>query len=98
MFWGLALVNGFVVVRVALPLLKEFSEDGTLALFSLSPFWKKALDVAIIALVTSPPSVFVVPILIWILVTFRRGDFGREGKVGPNNQKICGRQNEKATV
>ncbi|MBN2562760.1 MAG: hypothetical protein JXQ75_17695 [Phycisphaerae bacterium] len=74
LLWGLLLVHGFVVVRVALPLLKEFSEDNTLRQYSLSPFWRDVLDQVILILVTSPTSVFVAPIIIWVLVTFRRGD------------------------
>ena len=55
-------------------MLRLFSGDKPLALFPLSPLWSKALDQAIAVLVSAPPSVYVVPIFIWILVTFRRSD------------------------
>jgi len=75
LFWGLLLVQGFVAVRVALTLIGLFSNNDDLAIFHLSLFWKGAVNLSLAALVAAPPSVFVVPMLLWVLVAFRRGDW-----------------------
>jgi len=54
------------------------------------------LHQAIVALAMAPSSVFVVPIFIWILVTFRRGDLDRwiSGRTGKRH--VHDRSNKKA--
>ena len=69
---GLALVNGFVVVRVALALVRGFRGVD---LFVYGPFGDAVVDIAFQAVFVSSVTSCVVPALIWILVTFRREDF-----------------------
>ena len=74
LFWGLVLVNGFVVLRLEITLLYWFSGDRPFALYSPGPFWSEVLVGAREVVVVSPMLTFAVPVFIWILVTFRRGD------------------------
>ena len=69
------LVNGFVVVRMWFALLRGFSLDQPCALYHPSPFWKAILTHAHNYITISPTSSFVVPALIWMLVSFRRDDW-----------------------
>ncbi|MCG8405276.1 MAG: hypothetical protein MI923_08780 [Phycisphaerales bacterium] len=76
LFWGLILANGFIVFRVFVALLNEFTQ-GPIALFSPTPFGKKVLQLTFDILTRSPEFTFVVPFFIWILVTLRKEDFER---------------------
>ncbi|MCK4343608.1 MAG: zinc ribbon domain-containing protein, partial [Phycisphaerae bacterium] len=71
---GFLLVQGFVAIRIVLLLLHHFSADNEVAQYSFNLFWKGVLTQTCGALVGAPPSAYVVPILIWIAVAFRRGD------------------------
>lgn len=74
LLWGLFWVNVFVAFRVWLPLLDFFSDPTPLAAFTLSPFWKNVLTMSKLFLFRDPASDYTAPALIWLLVTFRRGD------------------------
>ncbi len=84
LLWGLVLVNAFVAFRVWLQLVNAYSDPNALAIFSLSPFWKGMLRAAVLVLFRAPAAHYVVPMFIWMLVTFRRGDlqgmFARQKK------------------
>lgn len=73
---GFFLINGFVAFRVFIALLNEFTQ-GSIALFTPSPFWKKALQLAFEIMTRSPEFTFIVPVFVWVLVTLRRRDFDR---------------------
>ena len=73
--WGLAFVHAFIALRVGLLLVEAFSQDTLLRLYTLSAFWEKALNRAIPALVRAPAGSYIIPIMIWILVSFRASDF-----------------------
>jgi hypothetical protein len=73
---GLLLINAFVVWRIWIGLVDVFSENQ-LALIQLAPFWKETVRLAVQIFVGSIESSFIVPVFIWILVTFRRGDLER---------------------
>ncbi|MCK4660288.1 MAG: hypothetical protein KAV82_12265 [Phycisphaerae bacterium] len=75
LLWGFLLVNAFVALRLGLVLLRDLSRDDPLCLFELSPFALKTLAWSIRAFVQSMGSYFGFPVLIWILVVFRRRDW-----------------------
>lgn len=76
--WGLFLANAFVALRIFLGLLALFSSPGDpMAMFSFSPFWKDALQLAVRTLIVPPELTFVAPVFIWIVVTLRKGDLER---------------------
>ena len=77
LLWGVLAVQGFVALRVSLLLLEWISGDNPIACLTLSPFWAQVLNQALAVLVKAPPSVYVVPLFIWIVVTLRRADFER---------------------
>ena len=83
---GLVLVNAFVVLRVAISLVYGFRG---LELFIFSPFWNRTLDLAYEAISVSVVAIFLVPAVIWILVTVRREDwatlFETTGKHPPSS-------------
>jgi len=71
---GLVLVNAFVAFRVWLQLINAYSDANALALYSLSPFWKNVLRATVLVVFRAPAAHYVVPMFIWMVVTFRRGD------------------------
>ena len=71
---GLVLVDVFIAFRLWLSIFNAYSDDNLLALYSLSPFWKSALRGTVLVLFRAPAGHYVVPMFIWMLVTFRRGD------------------------
>jgi len=75
MMWGMLLVHAYIWLRLEITLLHWFSGDSPLALYKPGPFWSKLLASAFELISVSPTSTFVVPIFIWILVSFRRSDF-----------------------
>ena len=73
--WGLAWTHVFVLLRVFVLVLFGFSGPPGLPLFSVGPFGHKVLEVALEVISVAPVTSFVVPVLIWLLVTFRREDW-----------------------
>ncbi len=78
LLWGLVALHAFIALRVGLLLVEAFSQDNALQMFTLSTFWERVLDRAIPALVRAPAGSYVIPILIWVLVLFRRSDFANQ--------------------
>jgi hypothetical protein len=74
---GLGLVSAFVTFRVYLQLVDGFSPPSPIAAYSFGPFWKKCIIVLIKVLSMSPVTMYIAPVFIWILVTFRREDVAR---------------------
>jgi hypothetical protein len=72
---GLALVSAFVAVRMAIPILRDFSNPDALQVFRPGASARRLLEIAERALLRAPASFFVVPIFLWILVAFRREDW-----------------------
>ncbi len=75
LLWSMLLIHAFIWLRLEITLLHWFSGDTPLALYKLGPLWSKLLASAFELISVSPTSTFVVPIFIWILVTFRKNDF-----------------------
>ena len=75
LLWGVVLVHGFVALRLVITLLHWFSVEEPWALYDPSPFWGNVLSTLFEFAVLAPTCTFLVPALIWILVTFRRSDW-----------------------
>ncbi len=80
MLLALGLVQVFVVLRVAVMLFYSFQWES---LFVMSPFWGKFLEWICAAFSTSPVTSFFVPVVIWLLVAFRRADWGAQPEITP---------------
>ncbi len=72
-----ALLWGFGGFELALRLLDAFSDKNVLAVFSLGPVGKALIVILMKVLAMSPVSAYIAPIFVWILVTFRRGDWAK---------------------
>lgn len=77
---GLLLVHVFVAFRMAIPIQNSFSNPDALQVHHPGPFGSWLLDVAERAFLSAPASAFVVPILLWVLVAFRRQDWELIGR------------------
>jgi len=69
MLWGLVAINAFVIFSVGVYIV---SEAAALALISLAPFWREVGAGLEATLITQMGASFVVPVLVWMLVTLRR--------------------------
>lgn len=78
---ALLLIHLFLAVRLGLGLLDAFSEER-MGVLSFTPNLKRALQLCVVMLLVSPETTFVVPVFVWIVATFRRGDFQRLGIAG----------------
>ncbi len=76
LLYGLLLVNAFVAVRVGISLFHGFTGDLAWALYRPGPFWGQVLDAAVYIAVKAPTISFMVPVFIWILVSFGGRDTG----------------------
>jgi hypothetical protein len=75
MLWGLLLVHAFVGLKIYLMLLNEFSAyDRPIALYTFSQGWKAVLRDATLVITFAPWASYTIPVLIWIIATFRRRD------------------------
>ena len=75
LLWVFLLVNVYVALRVVVFLLAAFSGDNSLALFTLGPFGKSALDYLHWVVVTSFAGWLILPLPIWAFVSLRREDW-----------------------
>lgn len=82
LLYGLILVHGLVLFRVGILILNGYCGTDPAALQTSGPFWGTVLPAASSVIATSPGFAFAAPILVWILATFRRGDFGVVGQLG----------------
>lgn len=71
---GLILIHLFVVLRIAIVLVHFFNTDGPWRVVHLGPWATKALGTAFEFGVVSPVCTFLVPGLLWFLLSFRLSD------------------------
>jgi len=76
LFWGMILIHGFIVCKLAIWILYGLSKEP-LSLLVLSPFWKQVLLLTIDVFVRNLTFGFIVSVFIWIFVSFRREDWSR---------------------
>jgi hypothetical protein len=85
LLWGLILVHFLILISVAVYI---WNESTTVSFVALSPFWKQIADSLEYTLVLQYEASFFFPVLIWILVTFRRQDLTTfKALVSPNARK-----------
>ncbi|MGD2109138.1 MAG: hypothetical protein PVI86_07075 [Phycisphaerae bacterium] len=75
--WGFLWINGFVLLRLLIALLHLYDGTEPWCLYALSPLFSEVLYGTYELLVRSGTTSFLVPALIWLLVTFRRRDWER---------------------
>lgn len=74
LLWGILLINAFVLLRLWLKLMDGFSDSNVLAIFTFGETLKSELQWAVLMLYKAPEMNYIIPALVWLLVTFRRGD------------------------
>ena len=82
LLWGILWVNAFIALRLAITLLYALTSQPPY-IEGVTPFWSNVAYRIYEVAVRAPPTSFVVPVLIWILVVFRRRDsqIGRAGYI-----------------
>ena len=75
LLWGMILIHGLVVLKLALRLFHTFSSEP-LSMFMLSPFCERVLSITHQAVAVNTTFGFIVCFFIWILISFRRKDWG----------------------
>jgi len=73
--WGMMLVHVFFVFSQIILILFFFSYHQEQLVVTFSPFWQDVLSATVNIVIGDIWTLYVVPILIWILVTFRRSDW-----------------------
>ncbi len=74
LLWGLIVVHGVAVLQLILVATYGFSLGRPPVMYELSDFWGRTLAAVVQVIQVSPFTWLVVPLFIWIVVTFRRGD------------------------
>jgi len=75
--WAMALITAFVGLQLTIRLVEAFSDPNVLNQFELGLWTKRLLGILLKVVVTSPVTAYIAPIFVWILVTFRRGDWAK---------------------
>jgi hypothetical protein len=71
---GLIALHAYIAVVLLLTIVRMLSREGPAQLFELSAFWNTALEQLMHHTTTSPTLSMLVPVVIWVAATFRRGD------------------------
>ncbi|MHC5111874.1 MAG: hypothetical protein ACYTHJ_18565 [Planctomycetota bacterium] len=85
MLAGWILIGGFVWFRIWLGVVDAFSEDHAIAVLELSAWMKTLVSSGVYMLLVSPEPSFVVPVVVWLMVTFRLSDW--TGENAPSTKK-----------
>ena len=75
LMWGLLWVHGYILLKLVIALLHAYDGTDPWCLYALGPFWSKVLYGTYEVLVRSGTTPFLVPIFLWLAVTFRRSDW-----------------------
>jgi len=73
--WGLICVTLFVGLRLWLRVTDAYCDPQMLGLYHISPFWRSLLHGVMAVLSLAPATTYLVPLIIWGLVSFRREDW-----------------------
>ncbi len=73
--WGLACVTVYAALRMGVFLTFAFAQDNGLAVFTLGPLAKSALDYVVWVVVDTFAGWLILPLPIWALLCFRRKDW-----------------------
>lgn len=77
LLWGLLFVQLFVLLRIALLIAFEFRMGTPVGMYHFSPFWHTTMVILVEAISASPVTSCIVPVVIWVLVAFRREDLAQ---------------------
>ena len=75
LLWGTVCITVYAALRTTVFLVAVFSEDNDLAVLTLGPISKTALDYIYWVVVDSFAGWLILPLPIWALVSFRRQDW-----------------------
>lgn len=75
LLWGLVWINLFVALRVWLRVTDAFCDPKMLGLYDVSQLWRSVLHGVMLVISRAPATSYFAPLLVWGLVTFRRGDW-----------------------
>lgn len=87
LLWGLVLIQVVIVFKVMI-LISFLVSDSQLGIITLSPFWYQVLSANYVIFVENFTVSYIIPILIWILVLFRRRDWEQLNQ-SSGNQSIA---------
>jgi hypothetical protein len=73
-FWGMLAIHAFILFSLGVYIVNQSDAASGLHLVELSSWAKELTDELENILITQMGASFVVPVLLWILVTFRRED------------------------
>jgi len=73
--WGLLWINVFIGLRLWLRVMDAFCDPDMLGLYTISDVLRSMLHGLMLVISLAPATTYVVPLVIWILVTFRREDW-----------------------
>ena len=71
LLWGLLAIHGYILLCVAVYI---WTNSTDLLLLTLSPFWKNMANGLEETLITQMGASFIIPVLIWILITIQMRD------------------------
>ena len=74
LIWGLLALHALILLSIQVYIWNQSDTTSGLNLIQLSPFWKTIISGLEETLVTQLGASFVLPVLIWIFVTFRAED------------------------
>ena len=77
LLWGLVLTHAWIAFSMLLLIVHGYSRGDVVSIFDVSPFTSTALAFLREALVKATIFKYTVPAVIWILVSFRRGDWAK---------------------
>jgi hypothetical protein len=95
--WGLLLIHVWTILQLGVAIIDMFCRAPPPAVFTLGPFWRDALTFFTNTFVKSVLAPFIVPVVVWALVAFRRADWERwSGMAGGAEQTgVLGQEGER---
>ncbi len=75
LMWGLVWVHGYILLKLVIALLHAYDGTDPWCLYALGPFSSKVLHGTYEVFVRSGTTPFLVPVFLWLLVTFRSSDW-----------------------
>ena len=79
--WGILWIHAFIALRLTITLLYALTSQPPY-IEGVTPFWSDVTNALYEVAVKVPTTSFVIPVLVWILVVFRRSDVGHGAPAG----------------
>lgn len=77
LLWGFLLVNGYVVFKTGVLVAYLYNRNPDMGIYAVSAEWRPALNTFFEHIISPTTPNHIVPVLIWLLVTFRARDWDR---------------------